>query len=459
MTADIIIPHVGETTTSVRIARWLKAEGESVSKGEPVLEIDTDKSTIEIEALADGVLERIVVPEDQEADAMQVVGVIRVPAGDARASNVDTRNGGEASADDRLKSPLRSSDQVSPLARKLADELGVPLDRVAGTGPGGRITQADVRSFAAQGQQAISAPHAASSRASASPPARQPATPKARRLAAELGMDIAALTPSSPDGLIRSQDVQAAAPTLLTPPTPVIPPTLPTPSVHPLSRQRRAIAARMVASKRDVPHFYLLVEVDMKQALRLRQYCLDALGWERKPTINDLIVRAAALALKAMPRVNVSCQADGDGYMQHDEVNLGIAVSNDDGLLVPVLQRVDQLDLRQTSERARELVVRARQGRLREGDFGAKSMVISNLGAYGMDAFFAIIDPPDPMILAVGRVADRITPVDGRAAIRPMCMLTLSADHRMLDGALAAAYLSKVKTLLEQPFELLVKSA
>jgi len=441
MTSDIIIPHVGETTTTVRVSRWLKKEGDRVRKGEPVLEVDTDKSTMEIEALEDGVLERIVVGEGNDADALQVVGVIRIsgdapekPAGLPQASALPVRNG-----------------SASPLAVKLAQDLGVDLAAVVGTGPGGRITQEDVRHFAQAMKPAVGGetldPRPA---APMSPdrPAARPISPKARRMAAEMGVDVSALVPSRADGLLSAVDVAQAARKN----TSASMPSGPT-EVRELSRARKAIAARTTASKRDIPHFYLQVEVDMNECERLRAYCAGALGWERKPTINDLIVRTVALALKAAPEVNVSFA--GTGYTQREAVSIGIAVSRDEGLLVGVLQNADRLDLRATSIAARELAERARSGKLRETDMGEKSITISNLGMFGIDAFFAIIDPPDPMILAVGRVRDQIVPIAGQPAVRPMCMLTLSADHRMLDGATAAKFLASVRARIEQPFELL----
>ncbi|NJM42139.1 MAG: hypothetical protein HC853_15995, partial [Anaerolineae bacterium] len=250
-------------------------------------------------------------PEDQEADAMQVVGVIRLGELVVAAAKVTPQPTAPIGAVDQ---PERAQTllQITPIARKLADDLGVSLHQVKGSGPSGRITQADVRAFAERSQPTSRLVVAA--------------TPKARRLASALGVDLSTLSPTSPDALIRTHDVHAAAQPQ---PKPATPETA-TPAPAPPSRaQRRTIAARTLASKRNAPHFYLLVDVDMKQAERLRHYCQKALGWERKPTINDVILRAAALALRATPEVNVSCR--GESYVQYDEVNLGIAVSNDEG--------------------------------------------------------------------------------------------------------------------------------
>jgi pyruvate dehydrogenase E2 component (dihydrolipoamide acetyltransferase) len=421
LSTQIIIPHVGETTTTVRIARWLKAEGQPVRKGEPILEVDTDKSTLEIEALADGILEKILIGEGMEAEAMAVVGLIGTGAPSAQVSP-------PVAVPNHPPAP-----HATPIALKVALDLGVDVNTVIGSGPGGRITQEDVRDFAAKRV------------VSQSRPDRVTATPKAKRLAAELGVDLASVTAAHPDRLIRASDINPSS----------VQPVLPAkrPGLLPLSRRRRAIAARMTLSKTTVPHFYLQVDVDMSLCVALRDHCAVTLGWARKPTFNDLVVRAAALAMRAMPRVNMSF--DGDGYAPRETVNIGIAVSLEDGLIVPVLRDADKLGLAQTHQQAQELAERARAGKFRDGDLSEKSIVVTNLGMHGMDAFFAIIDPPDPMILAVGRIRDVIVPVKGQAVVRPQCVFTLSADHRVLDGALAAQYLARVKALLEQPFELM----
>ena len=421
MSVQIIIPHVGETTTTVLISRWLKGVGQRVRKGEPLLEVDTDKNTLEIEALADGVLECILVGEGMEAEAMKVVGLIRTEV-------VESPVEPQPHVGDRPK-PL----PATPIAMRVASELGVSLEHVQGSGPGGRVTHNDVRDFAARKADTPARP------------ARVNASPKAKRLAAEHGVDIAKLVASNPDGLLRSADIPR--PTGTSPEPPHETGTLP------FSRRRQAIAARMSLSKSSIPHFYLQVEVDMSLCVALRAQCSDDLGWPRKPTFNDLIVRATALAMRAMPDVNVSVR--GEGYVKRAAVNVGIAVGLDEGLVVPVLRDADRLGLSATHEQIRALTERARSGKLRQGDLDEKSIVVTNLGMYGMDAFFAIIDPPDPMILAVGRVRDVIVPINGQAVVRPQCVFTLSADHRILDGALAARFLARVKTLLEQPFQLM----
>lgn len=431
MSADIIIPHVGETTTRVRILRWLKAEGQLVKKGEPLLEVETDKAILEIEAYADGILDRIIVPEGGEADAMEVVGRLRSSSEPPLTRGEVKQEPGPQVPPAREPvnaptAPAVSGERraISPLARRVAAELKVDLDRVP-AGPGGRVAEADVRQFAAGRSRVV-------------------ASPKARRLAADLGVELAGLTGTGTDGLVVAADVQAAAVRQAAPAYS---------EAQPIPRLRQVIAARMLASKQSVPHFYIMMDVDMTQVQHLRRYCQEQPGWERPPTYTDIVVRACGLALAAMPAANVSLT--GRGLIRHESVNIGLAVSLEEGLIVPVLPSVDRLSLRQLSAMARELIDRTRQNRLREIDLAPKSMVVSNLGMYGVDAFIAIIDPPDPMILAVGQVAERIVPVAGQPAIRPMCTLTLSADHRVLDGVLGAQFLGRVKAILENPFEII----
>jgi pyruvate dehydrogenase E2 component (dihydrolipoamide acetyltransferase) len=197
-----------------------------------------------------------------------------------------------------------------------------------------------------------------------------------------------------------------------------------------------------------------MVDADMSEAKRLRAHCTETLGWERPPTYTDIVVRATAVAVAAHPEVNIEYREQASGWVQRLGVGIGVAVSVPDGLIVPVVGDADRLTLEETSGRIRQLTQRARIGRLRAEDLGDKSLVVSNLGMYGVDAFIAIIDVPDPMILAVGEVADRVAVEDGLPVVRPMATLTLSGDHRVLDGVQAARFLRDVKRLLENPFDL-----
>jgi len=438
VTVEIVVPRVGEAVSELTLAKWLKNQGDPVRKGDLLFELDVEKAVLEVEAFADGTLAQILVPAGSAVMPQQVVGLL-APADEEVVSPKATADVGGTPCPAQGEMAIK----VSPTARRIAAELGVSLEGLEGSGPGKRVTAEDVREFAARQSKKATVP--ASSGSSAS----RRASPRARRLAQELGVDLSALVGTGVGGLISAKDVQGAAEFAQGAPAA---PTV----VQPLSKLRRAIAVRMQASKREVPHFYLMLDVDMTQVERLRTYCREELNWDRAPSYTDIVVRACALALAATPSVNVS-YAEG-GLAPRRNVDIGIAVAVDDGLIVPVLALADQLDLRQTSEHVRELAERARKGRLSGADLSEKSMVVSNLGMYGVDAFIAIIDIPDPVILAVGRVAERVVPFRGKPAIRPMCTLTLSVDHRVLDGVMGAQFLTRVREHLENAFGLVRKA-
>lgn len=433
MTIEIVIPQVGEAVSEVTLIAWLKKEGDQVKKGDVLFEVDTDKAVVEVESFAAGVLAQILVPASSAVMPQQVVGLL-AEAGEAPQAPPPV-----AATPPPKEVPVRAS----PSARRAATALEVDLAQVKGSGPGGRIIVEDVKAFATQPTPAVQTIAPASN----GRPPRVLASPKARRVAQELGVELAGLAGTGVDGLITAKDVEAAA---------AIDAGAPQPSaaeVQPLSKLRQTIARRMQASKQIAPHFYLTAETDMTQAQQLRAYCRQTLGWERSPTYTDLIVRACVVALVAMPDCNIT-YTDA-GLAPRPTIDIGVAVSVADGLIVPVLPGADRLSLAETSAQIRDLGERARQGRLRPADMGAKSMVVSNLGMTGVDSFTAIIDPPDPMILAVGRVAERIVPLNGQPVIRPMCTLTLSADHRAFDGVQGAQFLMRVKAILENPFEIM----
>jgi pyruvate dehydrogenase E2 component (dihydrolipoamide acetyltransferase) len=432
MRVDVLVPQIGEAVAELMLTQWLKHPGDQVKQGDVLFEIDSDKAIVEVEAYADGILVEVVQGDGAAVMPLQVVAYIET---EAVAVSEPPASPPAPSA---LATPESNGYKVSPVAERMAADLAVDLRAVSGTGTGGRITVEDVRRHA--------------DRASAVRPtlARVFASPKARLLVAEQGIDLTLIEGSGVQGMIITRDLARAATTATD-----IAPTLPAsaPKAQPLSRTRATIARRMVESKQQVPHFYLMAEVNVTRADELRRYCLEVLHWDKAPTYTDILVRACAQALVEMPQVNRSFV--DDAYITHDTVHIGVAVSTDDGLVVPVIANADGLSLRQTSQALREVASRARAGRLRPTDMGAKSMAISNLGMYGVDAFVAIIDMPDPMILAVGRVAERVVPINGQVTIQRMCTLTLSVDHRVLDGALAAQFLERISAHLEQPFAIL----
>ena len=338
--------------------------------------------------------------------------------------------------------------KASPLARKVAEEHGVDIARVKTAS--GRIEKADVLAYV-ESQRVVAAPMNGSAGRLVA------ASPKARRLAAERGIDLRALKGSGPGGAVLEMDlpVVGAPPLTTTPPLTTRPPlTLPSPlrGEGEVGTVWRIMAERMTASWTTAPHFYLVREVNVT---RLGAWLAQA----RKQTgvhvtYTDLIVKLVAAALARHPRVAVSWK---DGRLErHADVNIGLAVALDDGLVVPVLHRADTLGLTEIVARREDLVSRAQAGKLRPADIQGGVFTISNLGMYGVDAFNAIVNPPQAAILAVGRIADRVVPVDGRPAVQPTMMLTLSCDHRAVDGARGAQFLGALADLVEEPLALLV---
>ncbi|NIM94010.1 MAG: hypothetical protein GTO18_09915 [Anaerolineales bacterium] len=427
MTVEIVVPQVGEAVAEVTLIEWLKEEGDRVEKGDPLFLVDTDKAVVEVEAFTAGMLFQILVAAGSPVMPQQVVGILA-----AEGEDVERLPEVEIALDVEPEARASEQIQISPVAERLAKELGVDLEMVIGSGPGGRISADDVRQYASAHEEDLVAG------VEFQKATRVAASPKARKLARELGVDLEGIIGTGEGGLITVTDVESA----VQKDRPI-----------PFSKQRATIASRMQKSKGEVPHFYLMIDVDMSEAEKLRAHCIKQLGWDRPPTYTDIMVRACALSLVDMPSVNVIYNQVGK--IQRDSVDVGIAVGVKEGLIVPVLPDADRKDLRMTSQELRAMGERARQGRLRESDLSAKSMVVTNLGMFGVDAFIAIIDIPDPMILSVGRVTDRVVPMGDQPVIRPYCTLTLSIDHRILDGILGAEFLGKVKDYLEDSFKLL----
>jgi pyruvate dehydrogenase E2 component (dihydrolipoamide acetyltransferase) len=347
------MPALGMNQDTGRLVTWLRAEGDVVAMGEPIMEIETDKATVEVEAPADGVLTGISAREGDDVPVGRRVAVILRP--------------------------------------------GESLD---------------------------AAPPAA---------ARPPASPLARRLAAEAGIDVAGVAGSGPGGAVKAADVIRTAPAP--------------------ARERgiwQAMARRTAESWASVPHFSLEREVD---AGRLESWRARALRTTEGVTVTDLLVRLAGACLPRHPLVNG--RWDGSRLVTNDEVHVGIAVAVEDGLLVPVVRNADRLSLAQVAERRAELVGRAREGRLRPEDLRDATFTISNLGMYAVDAFSAIVDRPQAAILAVGRIRDGLVPVNGVVQVGRRLRLTLSCDHRAVDGARAAAFLTELGDLVEEPAALL----
>jgi pyruvate dehydrogenase E2 component (dihydrolipoamide acetyltransferase) len=413
MAMEIVMPRLSDTMEQGTIARWLKQEGEEVHKGEPLAEIETDKATMTLESYGTGKLLRILLPEGQTVPIGTPIAILgssnEVSEAGPPVSTSATLAEATATPGLPVSQPSPSpSDaeakglvRASPIARRLAEEMGVDLATVTGTGPGGRITREDVEAVA-QAQRAVAPP-----------------TP---------------VPPPTP--------VRAPAPA-----TPVAAPT------GPPAAMQRTIARRMVQSKTTVPHFYVTSEIDMAEAGRLRGQ-INATWQDTHVGFTEMIVKAVGLALRAVPQVNASWVDDHVEY--HQDVNVGVVVSTEGGgLLIPVLHHVDQTDLRTLTKQFREIVQRARENRPRPGDLEGGTFSVSNLGHYPVEEFLAIINPPESGMLAIGQIEKKAVVKDDQVVISPRMHVSLSADHRVYYGITAAEFLGEVKKLLEHPLSLL----
>jgi pyruvate dehydrogenase E2 component (dihydrolipoyllysine-residue acetyltransferase) len=429
----VIMPALEMAQETGKVIRWLKSSGDTVRKGEPILEIETDKVTVEIEAPASGVLGNVTAQEGDVVPVGQTIAIIAAP-NEARVPEPAVASAHHAGA--AAAAPAPSAVKASPLARKIAEQHGIDIARIKTAS--GRVEKADVIAYV----ESLKAPAAAGNGAAR----LSPASPKARRLAAERGVDVDALRGSGPGGAVLAEDVLAAkSAAAAVAPTPRI--VAPAPSVGTVWR---IMADRMTQSWTTAPHFYLVREVNASRLIAWRDRAkLKIPG----PTYTDLLVKLVAAAIAQHPRVNVSWK-DGT-IVQHPDINIGLAVAIDDGLVVPVIHRADTLTLAEIAARRADLSTRAQSGKLRPADIQSGTFTISNLGMYGIDAFNAIVNPPQAAILAVGRIADRVVPVNGQPAVQPQMVLTLSCDHRALDGARAAQFLGALADLLEEPLALL----
>ena len=440
MATNVIMPALELAQETGKLLRWIKAPGDTVKKGEPIAEVETDKVTIELEAPAAGVLRDVTAQEGDVVPVGHTIAIIAA-AGEALSSTLSPRGrgpGGEGPAGEGPGGDLRV--KASPLARRIAEEHGVDLARVKAAS--GKIEKADVLAYVESRKMVAAPTNGSAGRLVA-------ASPQARRLAAERGIDLRSLKGSGPGGAVLTMDLPLTAAPLTTAPL-----TLPSPhrGEGEVGTVWRIMAERMTASWTTAPHFYLVREVNVARLAAWLSKARKQTG--AHITYTDLLVKLVAATLAQHPRVAVSWK---DGRLErHADVNIGLAVALDDGLVVPVLHKADTLGLKEIAARREDLVSRAQAGKLRPADIQGGVFTISNLGMYGVDAFNAIVNPPQAAILAVGRIADRVVPVDGRPAVQPTIVLTLSCDHRALDGARGAQFLGALADLVEEPLALLV---
>jgi pyruvate dehydrogenase E2 component (dihydrolipoamide acetyltransferase) len=424
MPTNVIMPALELAQETGKVLHWLKSPGDKVRKGEPLVEIETDKATTEIEAPASGVLGDVTAQAGDVVPVGQTIALIF--ASEEAGSVAPGQRPGGATAVPAPAAAVRAS----PLARKIAQEHGVDLAQVKPAG--GKIEKADVFAHVASQKESAAIDGTAARLAAASP--------KARRLATERGLDIQALRGSGPGGAILVADVFAATPS---------PARAEAPGVGTVWR---IMAERMTASWTTAPHFYLVREVTVSRLVSWREKASKQTG--ARITYTDLLVKLVAAALSRHPGVNASWK-DG-AIVRNADINIGLAVAIDAGLVVPIIHRADTLSLADIAARREDMVSRGQAGKLRPADIQGGGFTISNLGMYGVDAFNAIVNPPQAAILAVGRIADRVVALNGQPAVQPTMMLTLSCDHRALDGARGAQFLGALADLIEEPLALLV---
>jgi pyruvate dehydrogenase E2 component (dihydrolipoamide acetyltransferase) len=452
MATKVHMEALSPTMEEGQIVRWLKSEGDEVTEGDVLAEIETDKATMELVARGKGVLRKRMLEEGATAPVGTVIGVIagadedisgladqesvgepaetadgqterdRAAAGVDAAAETEERAPTprpEDAAPDKTEAPVSAQAEeveaeaegepggrikASPLARRLAAEGGIELRRVKGSGPGGRITKRDVEAALEAG------PPAAAPSEAAAPAAAAPAGPR------------------------------------------FVQPVYEGPEVEevPVSQMRKTIAKRLVTSIGPIPTFYLTTDVDMTRVVAVRERMnrqLEASG--QKVSVNDLIVRITAAALKRHPEVNASWH--DDHIKRHHRVHIGVAVAVEDGLITPVIRDADLKGAAQIGAEVRELAGRAREKRLKPEEYTGATFSISNLGMFGIEEFTAIINPPEAAILAIGQVEDRVVVEDGDVVVAPRMKVTMSCDHRVVDGATGARFLQTLRALLEEP--------
>lgn len=468
MAKDVIMPALGMAQETGTLIRWLKAEGEAVREGEPIAEIQTDKATVELEARASGVLSGLHAQAGEDVPVGRVIATIaqpgeQVPAQPGAAPTTpalgedghgNVSGGGTGPAVASSASGASGAVDASPVASRMAAEHGVDLRDIQINGR--RVQKADVLAYmAARGSAATIAEPGAASRVvveTASGARLAPASPKARRLAGERGITLTSIRGSGPAGAVLARDVLAAPAAIRSGPSAAAGVSgAPAGVVAPLSAIWRVMAERTTRSWQEIPHFFLFREVNASRMIAWRETARRQRGLNM--TYTDLLVKAVADTLRAYPGVNASWR-DG-GITRHVEIHIGVAVATNDGLVVPVIHHADQFDLAEIAAEREALVTRAQAGKQRPDDLMGATFTISNLGMYGVDAFNAIVPGPQAAILAVGRIADRVVPLNSVPAVQPMMMLSLSCDHRVIDGARGAPFLGALADLLEEPLALL----
>lgn len=432
MSVNIEMPKLSDTMIEGTLIKWHKQIGDTVEIGDILAEVETDKATMEMEAFDEGVITAINV---QEGDKAEIGGILAVLDGDgsdggsaAPATEVKAEEtapeSSEAAAPAASSQPApaaQSGDgsriKVSPLARKVANELGVNLSGITGTGPAGRIVEADVRNAPAGGADS-----------------KKPSA-----------------TASAAAGLAAAAKSKASAPAAAPAPQAIMPVSGEDDERIELSSMRKIIASRLLLSKTTIPHFYLHVEVDAGPLMKIRkeinQQSEKTHG--NKYSVNDFILKAAISAAEAVPEINASFA--GDHIVKYKHVGLSVAIAVDDGLVTPVIKEAESKSLLAISRAVKDMAARARDKKLKPNEFDGGTITVSSLGAWGIDSFDAIVNPPQAAILSVGAAVQKPVVVNGELAVGLRMNIGVSVDHRVVDGAVAAQYIAEVKKLIESP--------
>jgi pyruvate dehydrogenase E2 component (dihydrolipoamide acetyltransferase) len=449
---EIQMPKLSDTMTEGTLVAWKKKKGDQVSAGEVLAEIETDKATMEWESPEDGTLTEIYVQEGGKVNVGDKIAFIggegeEAPKQEEKAKEKEEK---PKAAEEKEKQPQAETEKPAPAEAK-RKETAPPQQKDAGAAAATR----------SEGEQ-----HQAQPKEKKPEEARVKASPVARRIAAELGVDLSSVKGTGPDGRVTETDVRGAAKSggAVADRGPAKAESQPAPSVKAgesariqLSGMRKIIAQRLVESLGPVPHFYLTIEVNAGPLMEAREELKSAgEGADAaKITVNDFVLKAAVQAASKVPRVNASF--DGDAIVQYADVDLGIAVAIEEGLLTPVLRAAQIKSLREISEIAKDLAHRARNKRMKPEEFQGGTFTVSNLGSMGIDSFSAVINPPQGFILAIGKIT-KVPVIDDcdQIVVGHRMSLTMSCDHRVIDGALGAEYLKELRHLLENPALLLV---
>ena len=431
MPIKILMPALSPTMTEGNLAKWHKKEGDAVESGDVLAEIETDKATMEVEAVEEGILGKIVVPEGTADVAVNAVIALLLEDGeDASALDGADTSGGAAAPAPTAEAPkaapatpaaptaapaAASGDRViaSPLAKRIAAQEGLSLSAISGSGPRGRVVKRDVDAALASGT-GKAAPSAASATTGASAPAAAP-------------------TPTQGDPVFANMpEFEAVA----------------------NSSMRKVIATRLTASARDIPHFNISIDVEIDKLLAARKDLNSRDGADYKISVNDFVIKAVAVALRRCPDVNVSYT--DDAILKFKRADVSIAVAIEGGLITPIIKDAGSLGLAAISAKAKELAGKARDGKLAPEEFQGGTFTISNLGMFGVKSFNSIINPPQGGILSVGAGEQRPVVKNGALAVATVMSLTLAVDHRCIDGATAAGFAKELKAILEDPIQLLL---